>query len=268
MPSMTEHESNSIVKAICAADSGSGKTGALASLVDAGFKVRVLDFDNGLSVLKGYVKDKSKLANVHFVDRLQDDLKLLGGRIGITKAPAFQRAMDALDKGGQAYWGSAEIGPLSTWGPDTVLVVDSYSMAGRVCLQMVMFANGKGLSNPEIQHYGLAMDNLEKWVGMLTSSETKCHVILNTHITGIEGSPKLYPEALGSKLGPKLGRYFDNMVGLSVSAGKRQFKTERDGLLALKTATKLPETLPIETGWVDIFKAITGKQTAEIISGK
>src|SRR5262245_15751421 len=97
MPSMTEHESNEIVKAMLAADSGSGKTGALAPLVDAGFKLRILDFDNGLSVLKGYVKDKSKLANVHYVDKLQDEMKLLAGRIGIKKAPAFQRAMDALD---------------------------------------------------------------------------------------------------------------------------------------------------------------------------
>ena len=39
---MTEHESNSIVKVLCPSDSGSGKTGALASLVDAGLKVRTL----------------------------------------------------------------------------------------------------------------------------------------------------------------------------------------------------------------------------------
>ena len=61
MPSMDQHESNHLVKIMIAADSGSGKTGSLAALVEAGFNVRVLDFDNGLSVLKGYTKDKSKL---------------------------------------------------------------------------------------------------------------------------------------------------------------------------------------------------------------
>lgn len=263
MPSMTEHESNSVVKAICAADSGSGKTGALASLVDAGLNVRVLDFDNGLSVLRGYVKNKANLANVHYVDQLVDELKLTAGRIGITKAPAFQRAMDALDKGGKAYWG-ADIPPLLEWTPRDVLVVDSYSMAGRTCLQMVMVANAKGLGHPEIQHYGTAMENLEKWVGILSSSVVKCHVILNTHITNVEGTAKLYPEALGSKLGPKLGRYFDNMVSISVSAGKRVFRTDKDGLLALKTAVPLPETLPIETGWKDIFEKLTGKKIGEL----
>ena len=84
-------------------------------------------------------------------------------------------------------------------------------------------------------------------------------------ITSIEGTAKLYPEALGSKLGPKLGRYFDNMVSLSVSAGKRVMKTEKDGLLALKTATKVPETFPIETAWVELTEALTGKKVAELL---
>lgn len=263
MPSMIDHISNSVVKVICAADSGAGKTGALASLIDAGLNVRVLDFDNGLSVLRGFVKDKGKLANVHYVDQLTDELKLVAGRIGIVKAPAFQRAMDALDKGGKDYWG-ADIPPLLEWTPRDVLVIDSYSMAGRTCLQMVMQANAKGMSHPEIQHYGTAMENLEKWVGILSSSVVKCHVILNTHITNVEGTAKLYPEALGSKLGPKLGRYFDNMVSISVSAGKRVFRTDKDGLLALKTAVPLPETLPIETGWKDIFEKLTGKKIGEL----
>ena len=189
MPSMTEHPSSTLVKAICAADSGSGKSGSLASLVDAGFNVRVLDFDNGLSVLRGFVKKKENLANVHYVDQLTDELKLVGGRIGITKAPAFQRAMAALDEGGEKYWGAA-IPPLNKWTPRDWLVVDSYSMAGRACLQMVMHANAKDLGHPEIQHYGTAMENLEKWVAMLTSSEVNCNVLLNTHITSIEGTRK------------------------------------------------------------------------------
>lgn len=264
MPSMGEHESNSVVKAICASDSGAGKTGALASLVDAGLNVRVLDFDNGLSVLKGYTKDKAKLtSNVHYVDGLQDQMRLLAGRISITKAPAFQRAMDALDKGGKDYWG-ADIPPLLEWTPRDVLVVDSYSMAGRASLQMVMMANAAGSKNPELQHYGVAMENLEKWAQMLSASSVHCHVILNTHITTSEGSAKLYPEALGSKLGPKLGRYFDNLVSISQTAGKRVFKTDKDGLLALKTAVPVPDNIPIEVGWKTLFEAITGKKIEEL----
>lgn len=264
MPSMLDHESNNIVKIMCAADSGSGKTGSLASLVDAGMNIRVLDFDNGLSVLKGRVKDKTKLANVHYVDRLQDEIKLVAGRVGIVKAPAFQRAMEALDKGGKEFWGSDAIPALTSWTPRDVLVVDSLTMAGRASLQMVMTANAAGLKSPEIQHYGTAMENIEKWVQVLMSSATPCHVIINTHITGVDGDARLYPDALGSKLPPKIGKYVDNVIGLRLKGDKRVFLTQKDGLLALKTAVPLPEQLPIETGWKDIFESITGKKIGEL----
>jgi len=260
---MTEHASNDIVKVMLAADSGSGKSGALASLVDAGLNVRILDFEYGLSVLKGFVKTKANLANVHYVDQLQDEMKLVAGRIGVTKAPAFQRAMDALDIGGEKYWG-APIPPVSKWTPRDVLVIDSLTMAGRASLQMVMAANAAGLKQPEIQHYGTAMENIEKWVQMMMASATPCHVIINTHITNVEGDARLYPDALGSKLPPKIGKYVDNIVGLRLTGGARKFLTQKDGLLALKTASPLPESFPIETGWVQIFQGLTGKKIEEL----
>jgi len=264
MPSMLDHESNRIVKVLCPADSGAGKTGALASLVDAGLNVRVLDFDNGLSVLKGYVKNKANLGNVHYVDQLQDEMQLVAGRIGIKKTVGFQRAMSALDKGGKEFWG-ADIPPLTQWTERDVLVVDALSTAGRASLQMVMAANGAGLKAPEIQHYGVAMDNIEKWLQIVTSSVVKCHVIVNTHVTNIEGTATLYPEALGSKLSPKVGRYFDNTVSLTVSQGKRVFRTDKDGLLPLKVAVPMKDTYPIETGWKDIFEAIIGRPISELL---
>ena len=264
MPSMAEHESNSLVKAMLAADSGSGKTGAMASLVDAGFNLRILDFDNGLSVLKGYVKKRENLKNVHYVDQLQDQYQLVAGRLGIKKAPAFQRAMDALDKGGKDYWG-ADVPPLLEWTHRDILVLDSLTMAGRASLQMVMQANAAGMKNPEIQHYGTAMENVEKLVQTLMSSITKCHVIINTHITGIEGDARLYPDALGSKLPPKIGKYLDNLIGLRLVGGERKFLTKKDGLLALKCAVDLPESLPITSGWVTIFEKLTGKPIAELV---
>lgn len=266
---LQDHESNSLVKALVVADSGSGKTGSLASLIDAGFNLRFLDFDNGLSVLKGYVKDLSKLKNVHYVDQLVDDYQLVGGRIGVKTANAFQRAMDALERGGEKYWGAsgAHIGPVSSWTSRDVLVVDSLTFLGRSCLLMVMQANGKGMAAPEIQHYGTAMENVEKMLGYIKSPKiTPCHVIVNTHLTKDEGSARMLPEALGSKLSPKVPRYFDNMISLSLTNGERTFKTKKDGMLSLKTAVPLPDTLPISTGWVTMFEALTGKKISELLA--
>lgn len=253
MPSLEEHESSRLVKALVAADSGSGKTGAIASLVDAGLNVRVLDFDNGLSPLKNYIKDRSKLKNVRFAT-LQDQLRLQGGKFMIQSATAFQTAMDLLDKGG-GLWGD-DVPPVTQWTPNDLLLIDTLGTMSRSCLLMVMQINGALAKNPEIQHYGMAMENIEKMLDKVTSASIGCHVIVNTHLTKEEGSPKLYPEAIGSKLNPKIARKFDNFWSIEVVGDKRQIKTSRSGLLALKTAKPIEEKYPIETGLADIFRAM------------
>jgi hypothetical protein len=121
------------------------------------------------------------------------------------------------------------------------------------------------MKQPEIQHYGTAMENIERLVQSLMSSITNCHVIINTHITGVEGDARLYPDALGSKLPPKIGKYLDNLIGLRVVGGERKFLTQKDGLLALKSASVLPESIPIATGWTTIFEKLTGKTIKELV---
>jgi hypothetical protein len=61
-----------------------------------------------------------------------------------------------------------------------------------------MQVNAAGFKNPEIQHYGIAMENIEKMLQLITADLIPCNVIVNTHVTSIEGDPRLYPEALGS----------------------------------------------------------------------
>jgi hypothetical protein len=256
MPAFSAHESTSVVKLLLASDSGTGKTGALSSLIDAGYNLRILDFDNGLSVLKGFVKDKAKLDNVTYAS-LRDELKLSGGKFTIHRAKAFERAMEILDKGG-ATWGAGceNIPPLTSWTPKDILVVDTLSMMSRSCLFMVMALNNATTKSPELQHYGMAMENIERLVSQLTSEAVNCNVIINTHLYTSRDGLKQYPEALGDKLGPKLGRYFDNLITLSLTAGARNFKTKKDGLMACKTAIPLSDTYPIATGFADIFKAL------------
>ena len=59
MPSLANHQSNEFTKLLIEGDSGSGKTGALASLVKAGYKLRILDMDNGLDALKQTIHDSA-----------------------------------------------------------------------------------------------------------------------------------------------------------------------------------------------------------------
>lgn len=268
MPSLAEATESAVVKLLNCADSGSGKTGSLASLIDAGYNVRILAFDCKVSTIAGFVKDKSKLANVHFIE-LRDEMQLVGGKLILKKVSGFQRAMDALDKGGDLWGAGSAIPPVSQWTSRDILVIDTLAQAGRASLQMVMQANGAAMKHPEIQHYGTAMENIEKLVGQLTSPLLPCHVIVNTHLSpASDNGLKFYPEALGSKLNPKVPRYFDNMVTMSVGMdGKtRKFKTDKDGLFLCKTARPVKPEYPIETGLRDLFEDLLGRKTSEILA--
>ena len=55
MPSLDQHQSNDFVKLLLIGDSKAGKTGSLISLVKAGYKLRILDLDNLLDVLKYFI---------------------------------------------------------------------------------------------------------------------------------------------------------------------------------------------------------------------
>ena len=61
MPKGSAHTSAIITKMLLIGASGSGKTGALASLAAAGYKLRILDYDNGLDFLMRYMR-KNHLA--------------------------------------------------------------------------------------------------------------------------------------------------------------------------------------------------------------
>lgn len=257
MPSMTEHESFRLFKGLVVAESGCGKTGALASLVDAGYNLRVLDFDNGMGPVRSHVKDKAKLANVHYRP-LRDQLEMVGRRFVIKKATAFSDAMDTLMRGGDLWGKDSGIPSIYDWTERDILVIDTLGMLGRSALLMVMDTNNASTKNPEIQHFGIAMEQLEKFVGQMTSEAVGCHIIMNTHIAenkaGREG-----PEVLGDKLISRFPRYFDNMISLKKTGSKREFRTDSNGDLVLKTAVPLKSSYPLETGWADIFKDYLGK---------
>ena len=63
------------VKMLLIGDTGSGKTGALASLAKAGYKLHILDFDNGVPVIASYLNE-AELKTVE-VEVLTDKMKVL-----------------------------------------------------------------------------------------------------------------------------------------------------------------------------------------------
>jgi hypothetical protein len=69
MPRASEHSSSSIQKLLYIGDSGTGKTTSLLSLVQAGYKLRIYDFDNLLAPLISVARAKApdKLDSIEFM---------------------------------------------------------------------------------------------------------------------------------------------------------------------------------------------------------
>src|SRR5262245_53928825 len=76
MPRASEHNSGYFTKFLYIGDSGTGKPSSLASLVAAGYAVRVLDFDNLLAPLVALLRRRcfEKLDRLDFMP-FRDKLK-------------------------------------------------------------------------------------------------------------------------------------------------------------------------------------------------
>lgn len=272
MPSLDQHPSvkgtRGIYKGLHVGDSGTGKTGALAALVEQGYKLRILDFEDGLDPIAGYIAadKRALLSNVSY-HTLKDEFKLAGSYITIKKAPSFQRAMALLNSWEDESAPEGSYGAAQTWGDDTILVIDTLGSLSRAAFNMVLQANGAlapsgQRGGPEQTHYGTAQDTVERFLDMLTTPEMlPCHVIVNAHWTWQEGdlgNQRAYPATIGKALNPKIGQKFNNMLGFASGPSGKVIKTQRDGTISLKTRKPLKESYPIGTGLADIFKELVG----------
>src|SRR5882762_2840856 len=100
MPSLSQHKSQKFTKLLLLGDAKSGKTGSLVSLVKAGYKLRILDYDNLLDILVRLINEQcpEKIDNVEFRP-LRDKRKTTGEGLVIDGVPkAFSNGLKMLDR--------------------------------------------------------------------------------------------------------------------------------------------------------------------------
>jgi hypothetical protein len=257
MPNLETHNGNKPrTKLLLVGDSGTGKTGALASLAKGGSKLRILDFDNKVAggILPILVKRDcpDQLKNIEF-EPLRDKLKASPLGPVIDGAPvAFTRALTLLDK-----WPDGTIP--AKWGDGYVLVIDSLTF-----LSDAAFAWARGL-NPGAkdprQWFYSAQQAVENTIALLTSAAFDTDVVIIAHISyqnRQDGMIKGYPASVGQALGPTIPAYFEHMAMTHLVGGKRMVQIAPTALIDLKTPAsfKLPPMVPIENGLADFFKTV------------
>lgn len=263
MPTLTQHQSNDYVKLLIEGDSKSGKTGALASLVCAGYKLRILDWDNGLDVLKQFVQRDcpGNLDNVDF-RTLRDKRKATPIGSVIDGPPkAFVEGIKMLDRW---KYGDVDLGVPASWGPDYILVLDSFTFMSNACFDWreSLVVRGKSGDYDKRAVYGDAQRALEDTLDTLTSPHFETNVIVISHVKYIEnpdGTKKGYPVSVGSALSPTIPRYFNNVVRFNTSAGgKREIETVSSAMFDLANAKpfEMPNRFPIATGLADFFAVL------------
>lgn len=254
-------------KTLFVGDSGTGKTGALLSLIMAGYNIKMLDFDNGADTLVQLIK-KYCPERLHQFDyiTLRDKFKadpVHGIKID-GNAKAYKQGIKYLGK-----WDDDTLP--AEWGKDTIFVLDTLSSFGRAAFlwaQSLSPLSNAGNKADGRQWYGTAQDSVKLVLDLLTSKEFKCHVIVTSHVQLIEVQKDVYKgqvSAIGKALGSDIPKVFNTMLQAeSIGTGdsvKRTILTKSTGLMENKTTIPwaLEKKLPLETGLATIFEKVTGR---------
>lgn len=292
MASLADHQSAESTKMLLLGDSGTGKTGALASLVIAGYNLKVWDYDNGLDILVGVLKEKAGqdttrlakwLSQVQY-QTLTDPRGVVNGQLVPVKAEAWTKGINLFSK-----WPDG--GNINTWGPQDIAVIDSLTFAGKAAMRYIAQLNARLTVAPQIQDYWDAQRLAENLCATLFDGGVKCNVIVLSHIREVgkseqkivtdakgnqkvvtvteEGSKKGYAETgTGNALSPQIGRYF-NAILLAHIAGsgqsiRREIITQPVENIGLKNPAPgiAKRVYPLETGLAEYFAAVRGSNPA------
>jgi len=259
MPSLSSHQSTQTTKMLLIGDSGAGKTGSLASLVRAGFNLRIADLDNGLDVLQNVLgRDAERV----IYQTLTDPMRNINGKLVPRAATVWQRLMKLLDG-----WKTEteDLGAISTWGSSDVLAIDSLTFVCNAAMNFVLSMNARLGQQPHQSDWYQAQQLVESLLQMLYDENIKCNVVVNCHITYIgedNGPQHGYPASLGKALSPKIGRYFNSIL-MAKTTGigqneRHKLLTRSTSMIELKNTAPLQvkAEYPIETGLADYFAAI------------
>lgn len=250
------------VRALYIGDSGSGKTGSLISLLQAGYNIRMLDLDNNSDSLVNLCKhvDPSLLDKLDIVQSRDKFRASQYAGLEVAGQPkAWVDALKYLNK-----WDDGSV--MSEWDSNTIFVLDTLTSAGRAAFH---WARGMApTAKDPRQWYAAGQESLKTMLELLTSPDFKCHILVLSHIDIIEkddGSTKGYASSLGKALGPQIAKVFPTLIMAETKGSgnnvKRTITTRPTMMVDLKNPVPwaMEERYPLETGMASIFKVLLGQ---------
>jgi len=263
MPSLSEHPSRGIVKLLNIGESGAGKSGALASLALAGYRLHILDYDNGVDILANILRNDPKaLANVRY-ETLRDEVVFQKGVPRIKPPPrAFARAGEVLEE-----WNAG------SFNSHDVLCLDTLATFSQTSFNHWLYINQRLNQRPQLTDFGAMADSVLLFIDTITSLE--CNVVVNTHIRYFEGdedtqtTARGLPNAKGQQIPNNVGKFFNTTIlTRTVGSGpgiRRVISTKPQGVVEVKTSNPsgVKDQYPLETGLAQLFRDILGTSPGE-----
>lgn len=287
------------VRAIILGRPKTHKTGALAALANAGFKIRMLDYDGNYESLVHNLTPEG-LARVDIVS-LEDKLRLAdGGYIEPVGLPtAFTEGLRLMSE-----WKyrdpdtglEVNLGKSSEWGPDTVVVLDSLTKFGDAAYRLAMVKLNKNPKTANRRVWQFATADQQGALRIMASRRFGYHLVIIAHEKAqgpetygdddddmqmdlkkrmAEVVPtRIYPTALGRKLPEVIGGEVSTIIRAQVieKGGKTIRALSIDPALDTDVAApvlkdndgkRLNGPLPADTGLLTIFKALGANPPAQ-----
>jgi hypothetical protein len=275
MPKMSDLSSAPPVRGLIVGDSGTGKTGSLASLALAGYNLWIADFDNGMEILRNAIRTKNPeaLARVDF-ETCRDEYTTAGPYAIPKSAKAWPKGLLFLEKAFK-----------QKLGPKDIVVVDSLSFAAKAAMVYTLHLNNRLQAAPYQSDWGEAQRLVEGLVAMLCQ-DAECHVLCTAHIAQTggkrietlgkgkdaervlidEGPIKKLPSMIGKAINPIIPRYFNHMLQTyrigSGNNAKYSLRTQATDDLELKNTSPgiIRPEYSIASGLADYFKDAMGAE--------
>jgi hypothetical protein len=262
------------IKILLMGDPGGGKTGSLASLVKAGFNLRIMDFDNGTEILRNLLTpdEYARCSIIPLQDkRTAKKLPVLEGqnirgwtvRAIPSKPDAWQRAIELICTDWKD--GSKSYGNIYSWNANDVIVLDSMTHMWRAALNFILAINNRAGNNPTQPEWGTCQGMILDVLSTFFDASVKCNVICCCHISYDTDQNEILhglPSGPGKALNKEIGTYFNHTIRAATVGKRHVILTESDGVVELKTPApgRIKRSYPIETGLADYFKDARGSQ--------
>lgn len=267
---------------------GGGKTGCIASLLNAGYKVRMINMDGNIQSLVDYCDEKA-LDNLDIVvvqDKMRNGDKYFE-TVGLPTA--FNEAVKLA-----SHWKYTDpdtgelvdLGRPADWGSDTVLVLDNNSDMGEAALRRAIKMSNKTPGSMTSATWGMAVADQTAFLKLLAASSNKYHLLVLAHLRMISPEDfikqgddaavvekkleaiqnsmiptRLYPVAITKDLSTKIHKELPTMIlcEQKEKLGKmgRYIRTVGGPELDLKIPSpNVKAEYPLETGLATIFEAM------------